>query len=381
VQQKQLNRRLPHNGAELLVEGFLRFEESGTNTLKPIYADVNLTIARTNPVKLDGAGRVPSLFLQGTYKVTAFKNDGVDGLGEQQWERDPVGGEAGEFGGDWDSITQYNLADIVRGSDDKYYQSITTNNTGNDPISTPSAWSELNWFTVWNTSQTYSQVDNVKGSDGVIYYSVLGSNQGNDPTTDDGTNWLAAASVSTDTLKGLALKSTQAKTDAGTDDDVYITAKQLQDITATIPGLTAGGTETPAAFRGALVQKLAGQSVAGTTFLQFDTEIYDTDSIHDNVTNNTRLTVPSGASRVKLSAQLGSGTVITSSPSISFIKNGATPDVGVINKVQYSSDNPLMQCISPVFSVIPGDYFEVSISGATLTTSIGNTWFAMEIIE
>jgi hypothetical protein len=43
---------------ELLVEGFLRFEESGTNTLKPIYADVNLTIARTNPVKLDQRSRM-----------------------------------------------------------------------------------------------------------------------------------------------------------------------------------------------------------------------------------------------------------------------------------------------------------------------------------
>jgi hypothetical protein len=32
----------------------------------------------------------------------------------------------------------------------------------------------------------------------------------------------------------------------------------------------------------------------------FDTETYDTDSIHDNITNNTRLTVPSGWALVRV---------------------------------------------------------------------------------
>jgi hypothetical protein len=186
--------------------------------------------------------------------------------------------------------------------------------------------------------------------------------------------------VSTDTLKGLALKSTQAKTDAGTDDDVYVTAKQLQDITATIPGLTPGN---PAVFRGALVNNSVGQTLATSDTLEFDSEIYDTDSIHDTVTNNTRLTVPSGVTRVKLKGQCGVSATITGSITMSMTKNGATPDVGVTQKIDYSASSPVVQVFSPVFDVTASDYFELNISGATgsPSTSTTNTWFAMEIIE
>jgi hypothetical protein len=174
---------------DILIEGFLRFDETGTNTLKPIWHDVNMTIPATNPVKLDGAGRIPSLFLSGAYKVTAFKDDGLGSPGEQQWSRDPVGGESDAFGGDWSSATVYGIGDVVRGSDGEYYQSIINSNSGNDPISIATAWSLVNLLVNWNTNETYSQFDPVKGSDGNIYYSVVASNLGNNPTADDGTNW------------------------------------------------------------------------------------------------------------------------------------------------------------------------------------------------
>lgn len=326
---------------ELLVEGFLRFEESGTNTLKPIFADVNLSIPLTNPVKLDGAGRVPSVFLQGVYKVTAFKNDGIGGLGEQQWERDPVGGETGEFGADWDSITQYSIDDIVRGSDDKYYISITSNNTANDPTTTPSAWSQLNWFTVWNTSQTYSQFNNVRGSDGLIYYSVLGSNQGNDPTTDDGTNWLSAG-------------------------------KPL--------------------FRGALIDA-AAQSISSGSFIsvQFASETYDTDGIHDNVTNNTRMTVPAGVSRIRLTGYLlMSSFPVAGDASISLqmSKNGSITAFSgkpkVIMKPNQTGTiafSPELNIVSAVIDVVPGDFFEMDVSQNSGGPLNASGWASMEIIE
>ena len=50
-----------------LVNGFLKFVESGTNnTDKDTFADINETIANANPVPLTGAGRVHNVFGTGS---------------------------------------------------------------------------------------------------------------------------------------------------------------------------------------------------------------------------------------------------------------------------------------------------------------------------
>jgi hypothetical protein len=365
---------------ELLVEGFLRFEESGTNTLKPVYHDADLTIQATNPVKLDGAGRVPSLFTSGSYKVTAFKNDGVGGLGEQQWERDPVGSESGEFGADWDSATTYGINEIVLGSDGAYYESIANNNVANDPTTTPSAWSELVWFHVWNSLETYAQFDLVKGSDGIIYYSVLGSNLGNDPISDDGTNWLTAATVASATKRGVIEIATQAEVDAGTDTERAITPDALKNASIVLPDVEVGKVT----FMGALARQTSGQSITtGGVILQFDSEDYDTDAFHDNVTNNTRLTVPSGVSRVRLIGSFGHGTLGNHTVTLEVNKNGASLDPQSVLKIEYPTRNANIQVNTPVVSVSPGDYFELNaiLTGLTTTSTISSTWFGIEVIE
>jgi hypothetical protein len=371
---------------ELLVEGFLRFEESGTNTLKPVYHDADLTIQATNPVKLDGAGRVPSLFTSGSYKVTAFKNDGVGGLGEQQWERDPVGSESGEFGADWDSATTYGINEIVLGSDGAYYESIANNNVANDPTTTPSAWSELVWFHVWNSLETYAQFDLVKGSDGIVYYSVLGSNLGNDPISDDGTNWLTAATVSTTTLKGVALKSTQAKVDAGTDDDSYVTPLQYETNIA-----------SRLAFRGVSAYSTASTSIPNLTFtaIPFDAEEFDTDNFHDNSTNNTRFTIPDGVTKVRINALLTWSTTWATGGSVlmRIEKNGAPISGASILHSTLSASTvgertPVQQLDSGPMDCVGGDYYELTVnqgSGGSQNilggSPISFTWMKLEVLE
>lgn len=66
--------------------GFLYFYSSGTSTPLATYSDSGLSIANTNPVVLDSAGRAGSIFLQAQlYKVVLKDSSGV-----QIWTEDPV---------------------------------------------------------------------------------------------------------------------------------------------------------------------------------------------------------------------------------------------------------------------------------------------------
>lgn len=164
--------------------GKLVFKDSGTADDKDTFADVNLTIANTNPVLLDGAGRAPNTFFAGTAKVFLLTSDDV-----QIWERDPVGGDSTTTsGGDFDGVTVYGFHDIVRGSDDLYYQSIINNNQGFDPVTVRTAWSQLVMAVVWNTNETYSEDDTARGSDGKRYRSLIDGNTANDPIANP-TEW------------------------------------------------------------------------------------------------------------------------------------------------------------------------------------------------
>jgi len=143
------------------------------------------------------------------------------------------------------------------------------------------------------------------------------------------------------------------------------------------------------------------QSIPTTT----DTIItWNTAIINDagmwNVSTPTRLTVPAGATRVRLQGNL---RLAASSPTgqISYMlimhKNGA--DFIGLGKLQLivgatgianAAYNRHLNCSSAVVPVTGGDYFELSClqnSGSTVVTDSGSplaidaTWFSMEIIE
>lgn len=182
---------LDDNG-DPLVNGWLAFKDSGTNTDKATYSDSALTIANTNPVQLDGAGRCPSVFGSGAYKVISYADSVVTPgtPGEQIQQFDPVGGDLdGGFFSTWVESDIYTAGDVVVGSDGNYYRSLTSNNQANNPVSSPTDWEQVTLNRVWNANVTYSSGDSVFGSDGNMYVSVVGSNINNDPTADSGANW------------------------------------------------------------------------------------------------------------------------------------------------------------------------------------------------
>ena len=167
-----------------LVAGKMYFFESGTDTPKTTYADVNLLIPNTHPVVLTGDGRLPNVFFQGTTRQKLTNSDDV-----QLWDVDNVSDDDVDVAfSNWTPLIIYNETDIVQGNDGRFYISITNGNEGNDPTTTPTEWQEIQFINVWNTNVTYQIGVTVKASDNLFYVSQTADNLGNDPTV-DAVNW------------------------------------------------------------------------------------------------------------------------------------------------------------------------------------------------
>lgn len=161
----------------------------------------------------------------------------------------------------------------------------------------------------------------------------------------------------------------------------------LTDITAA--AVAAAAAATAPAFRGALVALASNITAVDYTAgvaIPFDAETYDTDTIHDNVTLNTRLTVPDNVTKVRISfaASLANHTLDTFVRAF-LLKNGSPAIPGDLRlATQIGAVFSWLSSTSAVLEVTSGDYFEVKLqteSDISITLEIDGTWFAMEIIE
>jgi len=167
-----------------LIDGLIYFYASGTTTKITTYADINLTIPNTNPVKLTGAGRQPNIFFDGSAKaILAHSNY------EQVEVRDPIGEDSAAGTDPWIATIGYAKYDEALATDGYNYVSILPNNTGNDPISSPLYWTKLLPVKVWNINETYAADDLVSATDGMVYVGLVAANTGNNPATNDMTKW------------------------------------------------------------------------------------------------------------------------------------------------------------------------------------------------
>lgn len=121
----------------------------------------------------------------------------------------------------------------------------------------------------------------------------------------------------------------------------------------------SGGGST---FSSVLAYPSAATNIIATTWtsIPLNTEDHDDNSIHDNATNNTRFTVPSGATRCTFS---GAAQFATSSTGLRYgryLRNGATayqPSVVVPS----SGDFATVMLPTMTLSVTAGDYFEMQV--------------------
>jgi len=141
-------------------------------------------------------------------------------------------------------------------------------------------------------------------------------------------------------------------------------------------GATAPEWVAPAGgltFAGVSLQQTTGQSISNNTdtFLTFDTENFDTDAFHDDVTNNTRITIPAGKGGYYQFNFTNRYTGGTSNALVArLFKNGVEAQVNILAA---NSQVPT-QTFSVAFAAAVSDYFQVQVyqnSGGTLTTETG----------
>lgn len=153
--------------------------------------------------------------------------------------------------------------------------------------------------------------------------------------------------------------------------------------TAGLGGLSGHGNWSclevmPAGFKGALVNRVStGFSVgASETTVEWNNEIYDTDGYHDNSTNPSRLTVPSGSSG--LTRICGSIVVAAGGGECGIVlyKNGSV----LASLVQFDTIKNAINFMSQPLAVSTGDYFEVKVytTSATTVSVSNNSWLSIE---
>lgn len=143
-----------------------------------------------------------------------------------------------------------------------------------------------------------------------------------------------------------------------------------------------GGAAQP--FRGCKLTVSGGQLIptAVTTIINWNAEAFDTDGFHDNVTNNSRITIPAGVSFVELTAQSEWQGSATGAKVLSIYKNGVLVAQSLTTPGHAGSNTA--NCSTGPLPVVPGDYFTVGVyqeTGANLTFSwTGYAWFSMKVL-
>lgn len=142
-------------------------------------------------------------------------------------------------------------------------------------------------------------------------------------------------------------------------------------------------------FRGSLITNSTNtNNINGGVTLAWNTETYDTDSFHDPVTNNSRFTIPTGVTRVRLKAQLAlTNFVVVGETFMDFRKNGASlsPSVeGIFTDASGGFNNRVYQLQSSVIDVVAGDFLELKVNNSSTVNDdvlATGTWFAIEVVE
>ena len=128
---------------------------------------------------------------------------------------------------------------------------------------------------------------------------------------------------------------------------------------------------------GARVYDASGQSIANATHtkVNFDREDYDTDNIHDKVTNNTRLTCKT-AGKYLIFASNQWGTNSTGERLLELFLNNTTPICRQGMRADAGAGGSVSLSLATVFDLAVNDYLEIRVyqnSGGSLIINPGTS--------
>jgi hypothetical protein len=151
-------------------------------------------------------------------------------------------------------------------------------------------------------------------------------------------------------------------TGSGTYDNLPIgtTAQVLTADTTVSPYKVKWATTAAPAFVGCALTKSASQSAADSTYtaITFDGETFDTDSFHDNVTNNTRITIPAGkGGKYLFVATIDNAANATGIRQAGFWKNGSIAKAQVALSAASAGETKIN--VSFIIDMVATDYMEV----------------------
>ena len=138
------------------------------------------------------------------------------------------------------------------------------------------------------------------------------------------------------------------------------TTGQVLSVVGGVPAWATAASSTPT-FVGASLFKSANQTITNNTLtlVTFNSENFDTNTFHDTVTNNSRITIPAGKGgyyQFNVGVEFAAAT--TGQRSASLLKNGVfttysmvPADVNANNKITFSY----------IASAVATDYFELSV--------------------
>jgi len=146
-------------------------------------------------------------------------------------------------------------------------------------------------------------------------------------------------------------------------------------------GVPSWATPSASAFAGVRVTNSADLNISNTTgtAVGFNTETFDSDGFHDNATNNSRLTIPTGKTGYYQISALIRWKNISASATVRqlrFYKNGVQLNV---YPLFWSQNDDTYQVYSDLLSLSAGDYIEIYVwqnSGST-TQVLADSSFAI----
>jgi hypothetical protein len=135
-----------------------------------------------------------------------------------------------------------------------------------------------------------------------------------------------------------------------------------------------------AGFVGCKVTKNATQTCANDTdvVITWNTEDFDTDAFHDNSTNNSRITIPSGkGGKYLFVLNMGFAGNSSGIREVQFVKNAAA-NAGYL-RLSASASGSFAATLTSIVNLVATDYMEVHVkqtSGGDLNFNSSNTFFA-----